>query len=253
MRTVIDGINKVIKVSAEVYEGLIVGVVVVVAVAFSQIESGQREKRFFAGRLGMVAMLNLTIIAAALAALILPGLLRGHGLFGERPNLDAPHLALLAGAGTLTWLLVVRTHWNARLKAAVLAGIAVAVVGGALVLENQLPRWRYDAAVRAIAEAGGRFVEVRDGHAADLSGLSIGDAELRSLAWDLRYITDLTELRLGGTRVTDAGMNDLKPLALHGSLRRLDVSGTAVTPTGARRVNRALPDVEVSGAAAGDS
>ena len=253
MRTVIDGINKVIKVSAEVYEGLIVGVVVVVAVAFSQIESGQREKRFFAGRLGLVAMLNLTIIAAALAALILPGLLRGHRLFGDRPNLDAAHLALLAGAGTLAWLAVVRTHWAVQLKAAALAGIAVAVLGGALVLENQLPRWRYDAAVQAVEEAGGRFVEARDGHAVDLSGLPIGDTELRELAWDLRYITDLTELRLAGTRVTDAGMNDLKPLALHGSLRRLDVSNTAVTRTGARRVNRALPDVEVSGAAAGDS
>ncbi|HUG91504.1 MAG TPA: hypothetical protein VML55_11750 [Planctomycetaceae bacterium] len=251
MRTVIDGINKVIKVSAEVYEGLIVGVVVVFAVAFSQIESAQRERRFFAGRLGLVAMLNLTIIAAALAALVVPGLLRGHRLFGDRPNLDAKYLALLAGASTLALLVVVRTNWSGRLKAALAGAVAVAVIAGAVALERQLPAWRYAAAVRAVEQAGGRFVEVRDGHAVDLSGTAIGDPEIRRLARDLEHITDLTELRLGGTRVTDASMNDLKPLDRHASLRRLDVSNTAVTRTGARRVNRALPDVDVTGAGTG--
>jgi ribose/xylose/arabinose/galactoside ABC-type transport system permease subunit len=247
MRTVIDGINKVIKVSAEVYEGLIVGVVVVVAVAFSQIESGQREKRFLAGRLGLVAMLNLTIIAAALAALVVPGLLRGHRLFGDRPNLDAATLALLAGAGTLALLAVVRTSWRARWKALVIAVLGISVLGGAILLERQLPVWRYHAAVRAVERAGGQFVEVRDGHAVDFSGTDFDDARLRELARQIRHITDLTELRLSGTQVTDAGMNDLKPLALHATLRRLDVSETAVTRIGARRVNRALPDADVIG------
>ena len=38
----IDGIAKIIKTGADVYEGLIVGVVVVVAVAFTQLRQARR-------------------------------------------------------------------------------------------------------------------------------------------------------------------------------------------------------------------
>ena len=48
LRTVMDGIAKIIKRGADVYEGLIVGIVVVVAVAFSQV--GGRRKQFFPAR-----------------------------------------------------------------------------------------------------------------------------------------------------------------------------------------------------------
>jgi len=55
LRTVIDGVAKIIKTNAEVYEGLIVGGVVVVAVAFTQLRTAlQRGKRFFPGALGWV-------------------------------------------------------------------------------------------------------------------------------------------------------------------------------------------------------
>ncbi len=50
LRSVIDGIAKIIKTGADVFEGLIVGIVVVMAVTFSQWRaSGQRGKQFFAG------------------------------------------------------------------------------------------------------------------------------------------------------------------------------------------------------------
>ena len=49
----IDGIAKIIKTGADVYEGLIVGVVVVFAVAFSQTEGGRQRTPFFAGGLGL--------------------------------------------------------------------------------------------------------------------------------------------------------------------------------------------------------
>lgn len=71
LRVVIDGIAKIIKTGADVYEGLIVGLVVVVAVAFNQLrEVRSRQKRFFGGSLGVVSILNLTLMAAVLAALI---------------------------------------------------------------------------------------------------------------------------------------------------------------------------------------
>src|SRR5262249_54624183 len=61
LRTVIDGVARIIKTGANVYEGLIVGVVVVVAVALTQVrQAGRRGTSFFAGALGRVTMVNLT-------------------------------------------------------------------------------------------------------------------------------------------------------------------------------------------------
>jgi ribose/xylose/arabinose/galactoside ABC-type transport system permease subunit len=71
LRTVIDGVARIIKAGANVYEGLIVGVVVVVAVALTQVRAaGRRGKRFFDGALGLVTVLNLTLLAGALAWLM---------------------------------------------------------------------------------------------------------------------------------------------------------------------------------------
>jgi len=70
LRVVIDGVAKIIKRSADIYEGLIVGMVVVVAVAFTQVrEAGRRGKRFLAGPLGVVTILNLSVLSGVLAAL----------------------------------------------------------------------------------------------------------------------------------------------------------------------------------------
>jgi ribose/xylose/arabinose/galactoside ABC-type transport system permease subunit len=70
LRTVIDGVSKMIKTGADVYEGLIVGAVVVVAVAFMQFRgAGRRGKRFLAGGLGAVTVLNLALLAGALTAI----------------------------------------------------------------------------------------------------------------------------------------------------------------------------------------
>jgi hypothetical protein len=71
LRVVIDGVSKIIKSGADVYEGLIVGGVVVVAVAFSRIRhAGVVGKRFFVGGLGIVTVINLTLFAGALGALL---------------------------------------------------------------------------------------------------------------------------------------------------------------------------------------
>jgi ribose/xylose/arabinose/galactoside ABC-type transport system permease subunit len=73
LRTVIDGVAKIIKTGADVYEGLIVGGVVVVAVAFTQFrQAGWRGKRFFAGPLGIVTVINLALLMGTLLVLLGP-------------------------------------------------------------------------------------------------------------------------------------------------------------------------------------
>lgn len=71
LRTVMDGIAKIIKTGADVYEGLIVGIVVVVAVTFSQLRGSRGHRlRFFPGALGWVAVVTLSLLAAILTTLL---------------------------------------------------------------------------------------------------------------------------------------------------------------------------------------
>jgi ribose/xylose/arabinose/galactoside ABC-type transport system permease subunit len=98
LRTVIDGVAKVIKTGADVYEGLIVGSVVVVAVALTQFrQAGRRGKRFLSGPLGIVTALNLSLLAGVLAGLLAP-----KSAFGER------NVVLLTAGLTLLVLLLLR-------------------------------------------------------------------------------------------------------------------------------------------------
>jgi ribose transport system permease protein len=70
LRVVIDGVAKIIKRSADIYEGLIVGIVVVVAVAFTHLrQSGRHGQRFFGGPLGIVTVVNLAVLAGVLVTL----------------------------------------------------------------------------------------------------------------------------------------------------------------------------------------
>ncbi len=72
LRFVVDGIAKIIKTGADVYEGLIVGIVVVVAVALSQIrQAGRRGMQFFPGALGWVSILVLSFLGGALGLLMI--------------------------------------------------------------------------------------------------------------------------------------------------------------------------------------
>jgi ribose/xylose/arabinose/galactoside ABC-type transport system permease subunit len=98
LRVVVDGVAKMIKSGADLYEGLIVGGVVVVAVAFTQFRgAGRMGKRFFAGPLGIVAIVNLTLLAGALAALI-----------GQKFTLGAGRVGGVAAGVTLVLLSAAR-------------------------------------------------------------------------------------------------------------------------------------------------
>lgn len=70
LRTVTDAVSKIIKGNANLYEGIVVGIVVVVAVAFSQVgRQGDQRTQFFPGPLGWVAALVLAFLAASLSAI----------------------------------------------------------------------------------------------------------------------------------------------------------------------------------------
>jgi ribose/xylose/arabinose/galactoside ABC-type transport system permease subunit len=69
-RVVIDGIAKIIKTGADAYEGLIVGIVLVVAVALNQLRANRRSgKAFLPGALGAVTVINLALFFGVLATL----------------------------------------------------------------------------------------------------------------------------------------------------------------------------------------
>lgn len=71
LRTIVDGVSKIIKRNADVYEGMIVGIVVVMAVAINQLrQAGRRGKEFFPGMLGLVTIFNLVLLAGSFALLI---------------------------------------------------------------------------------------------------------------------------------------------------------------------------------------
>ncbi len=62
LRTVIDAVNKIVGSGADVYEGMIVGIVVVLAVTFSQRTGSARSKLFFASPIGWCSIPVLSIL-----------------------------------------------------------------------------------------------------------------------------------------------------------------------------------------------
>jgi ribose/xylose/arabinose/galactoside ABC-type transport system permease subunit len=82
LRVVIDAVAKIVRVGADDYEGIIVGFLVVLAVAFNELRQANRgaAKRFFPGALGALAILILAMLAGSLAA-IMAGFTPGVGVF----------------------------------------------------------------------------------------------------------------------------------------------------------------------------
>jgi ribose/xylose/arabinose/galactoside ABC-type transport system permease subunit len=63
LRTVIDAVNKIVGTGADVYEGMIVGIVVVLAVTFSQRGATSSRRPFFATPIGWAAVPVLSLLA----------------------------------------------------------------------------------------------------------------------------------------------------------------------------------------------
>jgi ribose/xylose/arabinose/galactoside ABC-type transport system permease subunit len=72
LRAVIDSVAKVIKASSDVYEGMIVGAIVVMAVTFSQLrEIRTSGRRLFPGALGICAIVALVVLTSLVGVIIL--------------------------------------------------------------------------------------------------------------------------------------------------------------------------------------
>jgi ribose/xylose/arabinose/galactoside ABC-type transport system permease subunit len=106
LRTVVYGVGTIIKTNAEAYEGLIVGGVVVIAVALTQLRQARRQgKHFFPGALGWVTVANLAMLAAILVLVMSPTT-RGEPI----------NPAAIAGAVTLVILILAKLWEDRRTK-----------------------------------------------------------------------------------------------------------------------------------------
>jgi ribose/xylose/arabinose/galactoside ABC-type transport system permease subunit len=237
LRTVIDGVSKVIKTGSKVYEGLIVGLVVVFAVAFSQTAQLRGRAGFFAGALGFVAAINLALIFGVITVLVGPTLAEGW------TTLDGSILGAWAGASIFALLLVLRSKLRTQSRWIGTLGLAAALLVVYFGLERGVPIYRLHAATTAVESAGGKIdLHAAEGVRVDLGGTQVDDASLKELADRLQAL-HVADLSLAGTKVTDDGIGAIGGLT---TLKRLDLTGTQVTRVGTRSVTRMLPDLEVT-------
>lgn len=242
LRAVIDGVAKIVKTGADVYEGLIVGVLVVFAVTFTRSSSSvTARRRFFSGPLGWVTLLNLTLLAGIMMALL------GSKLIEGRTQMDATWLAGLAAGATLSLLLIVRSSLSTATKRRIGAGWAALVIITTIGCHVSYPGVQRRSAQAAVQALGGRIVEGDNGIIVDLNGTTCDDRALKRLVPQLKFFPNLSEFRLRETNLTDTGLEAIrKGWEESGQLKRLETTGSKITPAAVARLKRSQPDLEVA-------
>ena len=238
LRVVIDGVAKIIKTGADVYEGLIVGVLVVFAVTFTKTSEAMSSTRrkLFSGPLGGVTIVNLTLLAGVMMALLGAKLLRG------RVQMDAAWLALITATSTLFLLLILRSGATLQKQRSWGIAWAVATIVMAIGLDMNYPQFQRGAAVAIARNAGGSVTQNDDGGiVVDLAGSRCTDAELKRLLQRVKYFSNVTEIRLNNTGITDSGLDAIgKAFQEVKSLKRLVTTGSKVTNVGVTKLKRTL-------------
>jgi len=238
LRIVIDGVAKIIKTGADVYEGLIVGVVVVFAVAFSQAEGRRQRTPFFSGGLGIVAAVNLALIAGTMAVLVGPTLLEG------KSSLEGGVLGSWTAVSIFLLLVIVRSHVQTVTRWMLVLSLAIGMTAAFFGLRVGVPAYRVYAATLLVRSVGGTIAADSQGEIqVDFSGTKLTDEQLKHVIERLRPIGNVSSLSLARTQITDQGLPALKPLT---TLKRIDVRGTKVTRGGKTVLQRSLPDVEIT-------
>ena len=236
LRSVIDSVAKIIKTGADVYEGLIVGVLVVGAVTFARSQSSQGPQKLLAGLLGWVAILNLTLLCMALSALI------GTKLLAGRTQLEAGPLALLGGLAAFSLMLLMRQSLPLKAKRIAWIGWGAGLVVLFFVADRTYPAWQQTRAVQQVQRLGGRVSQDDQGLIVDLQGSPITNADLKPLVARLRFFDQIAELHLNDTPITDAGLTALEPL--QAQLKQLTV-GPPITQSALTRLQRRLSSLDV--------
>ena len=242
LRVVIDGVSKIIKTGADVYEGLIVGVLVVFAVTFTKTSEAMSSTRrkMFSGPLGWVTIVNLTLLAGVMMALLGAKLLRG------RVQMDAAWLASIAAASTLFLLLILRFEAPSLMKRSWGITWAVATVAAAIGADMNYPQFQRGAAVAIARKAGGAVTQYDDGGIVVDLGSRCTDAELKRLLQRVKYFPNVAEIRLNSTVITDSGLDAIgKAFQETKSLKKLDVTGSKVSEIGIVKLKRTLTGLEV--------
>ena len=243
LRVVIDGVAKIIKTGADVYEGLIVGVLVVFAVALTKSSdaTSSSRRKLFAGPLGWVTLVNLTLLAGIMMALLGAKLVRG------RVQMDAAWLALAAATATLCLLLVVRANLSRQWKRTFGIAWAIITIFGTIGLDRAYPGVQRSSAMSMVQKLGGSITQDDDaGIRVDLTGGRCDDAALKRLLPKLMYFSTLSELKLAQTDVTDAGLDAVgRAFQDLSSLKRVDATDAKVTSGGLIKLKRTLGQVDV--------
>ena len=243
LRVVIDGVAKIIKTGADVYEGLIVGVLVVFAVTFTKTSESMASSRrkLFSGMLGWVTIVNLTLLAGVMTALLGAKLVKG------RVQMDAVWLALSVATATLCLLLIVRSNSAYAAKRWYGAVWCVITIGAMIGLDTAYPRVQRSSAISIVNRLGGKVSQNDDDTIViDLAGSRCDDSSLKRLLPRLRYFAKLAELKLNKTDVTDAGLDAIGKLFQETqSLQRLDMTDSKATSSGLQKLKRTLGNLEV--------
>ncbi len=243
LRVVIDGVAKIIKTGADVYEGLIVGVLVVFAVTFTKTSEAMSSTRrkLFSGPLGWVTIVNLTLLAGVMMALLGAKLLRG------RVQMDAAWLALIAAASTLFLLLILRCETSPQRKRSWGITWAIATVAAAIGLDMNYSQFQRGSAVAIARNVGGSVTQNDDGGiVVDLAGSRCTDTDLKRLLQRVKYFSNLTEIRLNNTEITDSGLDAIgKAIQDAKSLKRVDTTGSKVSEIGVVKLQRTLSGLKV--------
>lgn len=243
LRVVIDGVAKIINAGADMYEGLIVGVLVVFAVTFTKSSSSlsSARRKLFAGPLGWVTIVNLTLLAGVMMALL------GAKLVKDRAQMDAGWLATVAAISALAILLIIRSNWSSQAKQR--AGLiwAAATIIISIGLDTSYPRVQRSAAVSQVIRLGGSVTQNDDGGMIiDLAGTSCDDTSLKQLLPRLKYFSTVTDLQLSKTKITDAGLDAIgKQFGSTKSLQRLDATDAEVTSQGLNKLKLMLDKASI--------
>ena len=240
LRVVIDGVAKVIKTGADVYEGLIVGVLVVFAVTFTRSSTvASAPRRLFTGALGWVTLLNLTLLAGTMMALL------GAKLIEGRTQMGPAWQAGLAATATLSLLLIVRTSWSTTTKRQFGAAWAGLVIVAAIGCDVAYPRVQRRSAMVMVQGLGGQISEGDLGIVVDLNDTNCDDTTFKRLIPRLKYFDNVSEFRLRNTRITDAGLTAInKTWSSDSPLRRLDATGSEITSRGLKRLKDTQNNLE---------